>query len=148
MLAKPRIRVISLAAIVRPTDDALLVMRCFDPSRALIFYRPLGGAVEFGETTQETVRRELMEEIGLDVIVKRRLGVVESQFVYDGRPGHEIAFIWHAEFADTAAYLEETFTFQEDNGLSGEAIWVYPDKLASQGIPLYPTGLTELLARR
>ncbi|MCO5213853.1 MAG: NUDIX domain-containing protein [Caldilinea sp.] len=148
MLAEPRVRVISIAAISRPNDGAILAMRCYDPARSLVFYRPLGGAVEFGESTAETVRRELLEEIDREVIVGRRLGVLENVFVYDGRPGHEIIFVWQADFADAAAYLEETFTYQEDSGLSGDAIWVYPDKLASQGIPLFPTGLTELLKRR
>lgn len=148
MLAEARLRVIAIAAIVRPGDGAILAMRGYDPTRALVFYRPLGGAVEFGESTAETVRRELLEEIGREVIVGRRLGVLENVFVYDGRPGHEIAFIWQADFADAAAYLEEAFTYCDDGGLSGEALWVYPDRLASQGIPLYPTGLSEVLKRR
>ena len=145
MLADPRVRVISIAAISRPNDGAILAMRCYDPARTLTFYRPLGGAVEFGESTAETVRRELMEELGKEVVVKRRLGVLENRFVYDGRPGHEIIFIWQADFVDAAAYLEESLPYCEDNGLTGEAFWVYPDRLANQGIPLYPTGLTELL---
>lgn len=145
MLADARVRVIAIAAIVRPNDDAILAMRGYDPTRSLTFYRPLGGAVEFGESTAETVRRELMEELGREVVVKRRLGVLENRFVYDGRPGHEIIFVWQADFVDAAAYLEESLPYCEDDGLAGEAFWVYPDRLANQGIPLYPTGLAELL---
>ena len=33
-----------------------------------IFYRPLGGVIEFGERGAETVARELKEEIGADVL--------------------------------------------------------------------------------
>jgi hypothetical protein len=64
-----RIAVKALALIRRPSDGALLVGEAADPATGLVFHRSLGGHVEFGELASETVVRELMEELGIQVRV-------------------------------------------------------------------------------
>jgi NADH pyrophosphatase NudC (nudix superfamily) len=62
---KKRIR--PLAICVFRKDGRILVAEGYDPVKDHTFYRPLGGAIEFGETSRQTVSRELMEEIGAEV---------------------------------------------------------------------------------
>ena len=45
----------------------ILVAEGYDPVKREVFYRPLGGGIEFGERSEETVRRELLEEIHAEV---------------------------------------------------------------------------------
>ncbi len=144
MAADGKIRVIALAAILRPGDQALLVSRSFDPSKGQFFCRPLGGGVEFGESSEQALQREMHEELGVAVRMVRKLGVLESRFVHDGRAGHEIVIVWLAEFLDPALYREETLPYIEGDQQS-VALWVQPAVLRAQDIPLYPEGLVELL---
>ncbi len=61
------IRVIAIAVIARPTDGALLVYDGYDSVKRELYHRPLGGGIEFGETAEAAVRRELHEEIGVEL---------------------------------------------------------------------------------
>jgi ADP-ribose pyrophosphatase YjhB (NUDIX family) len=144
MALEGKIRTIVLAAIVRPSDQALLVSRGYDSSKVQIFYRPLGGGIEFGETSQQALQREMQEELGVAVRPLRKLATLESIFTYEGVRGHEIVIVWLAEFTDPALYLEATLPYTEGDQQSF-ALWVIPAKLQAQGIPLYPVELTDLL---
>ena len=74
-----------------------------------------GGYVELGETTEEAVKRELVEEIGKDVIIKKYLGVVENYFINKfSKKMHEISFYYVMDFVGTD--IEETdFTLIEND---------------------------------
>lgn len=144
MAVEGKIRTIVLAAIVRPSDHALLVFRGYNNRTAQHFYRPLGGGIEFGETSEQALQREIKEELGVAVRPVRKLATLESMFVHEGVPGHEIVIVWLAEFTDPALYLEETLPYTEGSRQS-VALWVIPSRLQAQGIPLYPSELTELL---
>ncbi len=144
MLADGRIRVIVLGVLLRPTDGSLLVFRGYDPCKQEAFCRPLGGGIEFGEGSWQALQREMLEELGVSVRPIRNLGTLESIFVFDGRPGHEIAVVWQAEFEDIVHYQHEKLVYHE-GGTQSEAVWVDPARLQAEGIPLYPCGLTELI---
>src|SRR3954469_17974091 len=94
----PTIRPIALAVPRRGED--LLVFEYYDPTKDLTFYRPLGGGIDFGETAEAAVRRELREELRVDLLNVRPLGVLESIFHGFGRDGHEIAFVFGCQLAD------------------------------------------------
>lgn len=74
-----------------------------------------GGYVELGETTEDAVKRELVEEIGKDVMIKKYLGVVENYFINKlSKKMHEISFYYIMDFVDTD--IEETnFTLVEND---------------------------------
>lgn len=144
MLAEERIRTIVLAVLLRPNDGSLLVFRGYDPRKQEAFYRPLGGGIEFGESSWQALQREMMEELGAVVRPIRNLGTLESIFEFNGCPGHEITIVWQAEFEDPTYYEQEALTYCEGNEQS-VALWVDPARLQVEGIPLYPSGLTELI---
>lgn len=64
-----------------------------DPTSGQQFYRLIGGGVEFGETGEAAVRREIMEELGSELENLQLVTMLENIFVYDGKPGHEIVFL-------------------------------------------------------
>jgi 8-oxo-dGTP pyrophosphatase MutT (NUDIX family) len=130
----------AMAVVRRPRDGALLVSEHVD-SRDPPFQRPLGGHVEFGEYALDTVRREFGEEIGQELTDVRRLGVLENIFGWRGGTEHEVVFIFTAAFAAPTAYeIEEQRIL--DNA-DRRVLWRPADAVSP---PLYPAGLTELIA--
>jgi len=83
-------RIRALAICIFRQDDAILVIEAFDSVKREVFYRPLGGGIEFGEASAAAVARELREEVGAEVCELRYLGTLENLFMYGGAHGHEI----------------------------------------------------------
>jgi len=126
--------------------DKLLAFEGYDEIKRQTFYRPLGGAIEFGEYSQETIAREIREELGAEVAGVRYLCTLENVFTYNGQPGHEIVLVYDGVFTDPALYQRERLEGREDSGEAFVARWVPLDLFTSGGPPLYPTGLLEQLA--
>lgn len=141
--APPRIRTLAVAVCV--DGDRALVERGHDRVAGRSYYRAIGGGVEFGERAAEAVAREWREELGLTLAELRPLGVLESLFSYEGRPGHEIVFAYRARVLEARAYAQDAFTRVDPSGLRHEAVWVPLDVLRQGAVPLYPAGLTALL---
>lgn len=53
-----------------------------------------GGHIEKGESAPEALAREIVEELGEEVEVKRFLGAVENKFEIDGTVIHEINLVF------------------------------------------------------
>jgi ADP-ribose pyrophosphatase YjhB (NUDIX family) len=66
-----------------------------------------GGRAEIGETSEETLKREMLEELLVEVTVGRLLWVVENFFRYEGKDWHELGFYYLME-------VPERFPFQAD----------------------------------
>jgi 8-oxo-dGTP diphosphatase len=73
----PRLPVLAVAAIVRQGNSLLMVRRGRAPSAGL--WSVPGGRVEAGETLDEALRREVLEETGLEIEPGELLGYVERQ---------------------------------------------------------------------
>jgi 8-oxo-dGTP pyrophosphatase MutT (NUDIX family) len=142
-MAQPGIKVKAFALIRR--GDELLVGLGSDRVKGERFGRLLGGHVEFGETTRETIVREMREELAAEVVVDRLVGWVENLFEYEGEPGHEVVAIYEVRFADPTLLTRESFEFHDiDEGCEG-VVWVTPQSMKAQGMQLYPEALTTLL---
>jgi 8-oxo-dGTP pyrophosphatase MutT (NUDIX family) len=137
----PTIRPIALA-VPRRGDD-LLVFEYRDPTKDETFYRPLGGGIDFGETAESAVRRELWEELGVELLDVRLLGVLENLFHGFGRDGHEIAFVFGCRLADQTLY--ETDAVGEVLDDPGTKVMWRALSTFGPGNPLYPDGLADLL---
>ena len=138
----PRIRAKAICAFRR--DDRILVAHGVDTVKTERYARPLGGTIEFGERAVDALRREIREELGADLCGPRLLGVLENLFTLEGRPGHEIVFVFDAEFADSRLYARPALPLLE-GGWDGPAVWVSISALRGGGTPLYPAGLLPLL---
>ncbi|MGL3607149.1 NUDIX hydrolase [Rhizobium sp. G187] len=59
-----------------------------------------GGRAEIGETSQETLRREMMEELQVEAKIERLLWIVENFFDYEGKAWHELGLYYLMEIPD------------------------------------------------
>lgn len=143
-MKKNRIR--PLAICVFRKDNRILVAEGYDEVKRQTFYRPLGGAIEFGERSEDTVRRELMEEIGAEVGEVWYLGTLENIFVFNGQSGHEIVLVYDGVLTDSGLYEQaEVEGVEVEAGQSFKAVWKGLDEFGEGKSILYPTGLLELL---
>ena len=122
----------------------VLVAEGYDPVKRETFYRPLGGAIEFGERATDALARELREELDAEITALRRLGVLENLFTFNGKPGHEIVLVFDGEFVDRALYEQPVLHGREHDGSTFRAGWKSLEAFRP-GEPLYPDGLLDLL---
>jgi len=128
-------------------NGAILVYEKFDYVKKTGFFRPLGGKVEFGEYSIQALKREILEETSLEIEEPELLGVLENIFVYNGRPQHEVDFVYDASFVDKSVYDRSELQFVEGEAKM-VARWV-PITRFTEGVEtLYPTGILDLLKRR
>ena len=142
---KPRIRPLALCLFRR--DDKIFVSQGFDRVTNSTFFRPIGGKIEFGERGYETVAREVMEELKVEVTDIHYLGTLENIFEYEGNPGHEIVLIYDGRFVDDRMNDDAVHVQgEDDNQLLYEAMWKLIDDFRQPDAPpLYPDGLLDLL---
>ena len=134
-----------IAISVFHNSNRILVFEGHDPVKGETFYRPLGGGIEFGESSEATVRRELKEEINVDVGDLRLLGVLENIFMFNGNSYHEIVMVFDGSLIDSGLYAQAEIHGKEANGDDVRAMWKSLDEFTSGKSILYPDGLLNLL---
>jgi ADP-ribose pyrophosphatase YjhB (NUDIX family) len=125
-------------------EDRLFLAEYHDPSSGERFYRPLGGAIAFGEHSRECIVREIREEMRTEITDLDYVGVIENIFIFDGKPGHEIVLVYEATFVDSRLYEVESVRCR-DNGGEFVAVWKPIAQFQAGRAPLYPEGLLDLL---
>lgn len=133
-----------LAICVFRHQNKILVFEGYDPKKNQTFYRPLGGGIEFGERSDETVRREMMEELNAEIADLKYLGTLENIFIFDGNPGHEIVQVYDGRLVDSGLYAQAEMSGHEADAGEFKVVWKSLDEFNPQ-TPLYPDGLLELL---
>ena len=139
-------RIRPIAICVFRHHDRILVGECYDSVKKGIFYRPLGGGIEFGERSEMTIKREIKEELGTDVTDLHLLGTLENLFVCDGKPGHEIVQVYDGRLEDASLYQREILHGIEDS-MPLRACWKTLDEFGEGQPPLYPEGLQVFLKK-
>ena len=135
-----------LAICIFSHNGKILVCEGYDPTKGETFYRPLGGAIEFGEYSIDTIQRELMEEIGAEVKELVYLGALENIFTFDGTPGHEIVQVYDGALVDPGLYGQDVISGHESGeNLPMKVVWKSLDEFGLNKSILYPDGLLKLL---
>ena len=142
---KKRIR--PLAICIFRNHDRILVNEGYDSVRNQHFFRPLGGGIEFGEPSVDTICRELMEELSVEVNKEslEYLGAVENIFTFEGTPSHEIVLIYDGMLKDSSLYRQAVIVGEEADGEEFQAVWKSIHEFGEEKAILYPTGLLEML---
>ena len=138
------IRAVALCVFLH--DGKLLVAEGFDAINKQKFGRPPGGTIEFGESSQRAIVREIREEIRAEIKNLQYWQTLENIFTYDGEIGHEIVFMYRGDLVDQELYDRSTIDGDE-NGNPLRAIWVPLADFSDERFPLYPTGLLEMIQK-
>ncbi|MEH7910376.1 NUDIX domain-containing protein [Rhizobium laguerreae] len=138
-----RVKVIGLAW----RKDQLLAAEVEDDSGRIKGVRPLGGAIEFGESREEALHREFREELETDIRIVGPWHLLENIYEHHGAIGHEFIFAADIELADASLYERDEIHYSELDETAATARWFGRDSLRDAGIDLYPTGLDRLLSR-
>jgi len=138
-----RVKVIGLAW----RKDQLLAAEVEDDSGRIKGVRPLGGAIEFGESREEALQREFQEELETDIRIVGPWHLLENIYEHHGATGHEYIFAVDIKLADASLYERDEIHYSELDETAATARWFGRDRLRDAGIDLYPTGLDKLLAR-
>ena len=103
--------------------------------------------IEFGETSVQAIEREVLEEIQQQIAQPKLICVLENLFSFDGQQGHEIVFVYDAEFIDSALYKEAEIQGYETNGFTYIAQWLSREQIEFNQHPVYPKGIEPWLFR-
>ncbi len=121
-------------------DEKVLVQEPLDRSFCFL----PGGRAELQETAGETLKREMQEELRVDVTVGRLLWVVENFFEHGGKTFHELGLYFLMTFPDDSPVIDTSKTFSLQEGLHDYVFrWRALDSLDS--IQIYPSFLQTAL---
>jgi ADP-ribose pyrophosphatase YjhB (NUDIX family) len=120
-------------------NEKILVFKGYDRGKDESFYRPLEGAIEFGEYGEQAIRREIREEIQAEIRDIKFLTIFENIFKYEGKMAHEIVLVFDGTLVDSSLY-EKTLIVQEDdeNQTKYNAYWKSLEEIKQENQPLYP----------
>lgn len=127
---------VRVGAIIRKDGRVLMVK-----SNLGDYCYSVGGRIKFGETAEQAVVREVLEETGVKMTVDRLGYVSEVYFINDspsksGKPVYELAFYFYMN-------VPEDFALTSDHLGDGaeKFVWVAPD----EPVTLYPNFMREAL---
>lgn len=123
-------------------NNKLLVGEGFDNIKNETFYRALGGGIEFLEKSDEALKREFLEEINANIIVKDFLGISENIFEYKGKKAHELTLFYSIDILDDD-YKEEYYI--KDGESRYKAKWIDVDEFKNKNKILYPDEVIKYL---
>lgn len=127
---------VRVGAIIRKDGRVLMVKSLLGD-----YCYSVGGRIKFGETAEQAVVREVLEETGVKMTVDRLGYVSEVYFINDspsksGKPVYELAFYFYMN-------VPEDFALASDHLGDGveKFVWVAPD----EPVTLYPNFMREAL---
>lgn len=125
----------TVAVLVK--DNKILVQREKDGNE----YALPGGHVKIGETLEDGLKRETIEEMGVKIECKRLLWSEECFWKWNGKQAHNIAFYYLVELCEDSQIPDNgEFVSQKDN-CNVVIGWMPVEKI--QEVTIYPTFLKE-----
>jgi ADP-ribose pyrophosphatase YjhB (NUDIX family) len=99
------------AILLGPDDRALFVRRAHEPAKGRLAVP--GGFVDLGETAEDALRREIKEEVNLEVGPLEFLCTALNQYEYRGvtYPVLDLAFVTRAQSTEKIAALDGVESF-------------------------------------
>ena len=101
-----------------------------------------GGRVEFGEAAEQTIRREMREELDIDIDIVRLLWVAENFFALGGMDYHELSLYFLMRLPNESKYMTQPGPYkcaEADRNLTFQWFPTQPEVL--DGLSLRPSFL-------
>ena len=83
-----------------------------------------GGRAEIGESSEETIRREMQEELQRAVRVERLLWTAENFFSFGDYAAHELGFYYLISLAEPFPFHESEIVHRVEDGVMVEFRWL------------------------
>jgi ADP-ribose pyrophosphatase YjhB (NUDIX family) len=118
-------------------DGLVLLHRAGDEP----FWTLPGGRAEMGEPAEQTIRREMQEELSTDVEVVRLLWLVENFFDFDNLSYHELALYFLIRFPPDSAPITQSAFESTDGDTRLQFKWFPIHEHTLCSLPLFPSFL-------
>ncbi len=125
----------ALCIILRDNKE-ILVGLGYDELKKEYFGRIMGGGMNFGETSEAAIRREIREELLCKIENLEFIKIIENIFTYNGEEGHQITFLYKGDLANKDLYKQEKIAVHDTK--SFEAEWLPLSDVISCKVKLYP----------
>ena len=107
------------------------------------YYALIGGRVEIGESSENTIKREIKEELGKNIEITGYISTIENFFEMKGSKYHEIMFVHKIEFTNEDDKKIE-YTMKNIEGKDYlQYEWIEINKIDEY--PLLPRAVKEVL---
>ena len=108
-------------------------------------YALIGGRVEIGENSADTIKREIKEELGKNVEITGYISTIENFFELKGIKYHEIMFVYKAEFCNEEDKKIEYTMKNMEGGIESDIHyeWIKIDEL--EKYPLKPQKIINVI---
>ena len=106
----------------------------------------VGGRVKIGESSEDTLKREIKEEMGKEIEILEYVSTIENFFDADDMPYHEIMFVYKVDFKND----EDKKIIDSIKNIEGEDElrydWIDLDKI--EEYPLKPQILKSMIKNK
>jgi len=122
-------------------ENKILVLE--EEYKGEVYYYLPGGGIEFLETSENALQREMKEELNIDIEEYQLLHIISNIFEIEGIKAHEIAQIYEIYNIDNERLIDGTA--MEGDLMPCKMKWIATDELINGGKKFYPEGLIGLL---
>ena len=124
-------------------ENKILVSEGYDKVKDEVFYRSIGGGIEFLEDSKEALKREFKEELNIDINVGEFLGIAENIFTYNGKNAHELILFYNVDIKNKD--YKEKYHIVDDNCVT-DAMWIDMNKFKNKELKIYPEQMFKYLS--
>jgi|AntAceMinimDraft_13_1070369.scaffolds.fasta_scaffold22966_2 ADP-ribose pyrophosphatase YjhB (NUDIX family) len=132
------------AQVIVIRDKKIFCCSGYDSIKKEYFYRTVGGGIDFAELAIDAIKREMQEEFAADLVNLQQVGITENIFTHMGNQGHEIVFIFTADFEDDSMYEDKIYPILDNLDAPG-AEWHPVEDFISGNNVLYPKAVLDFL---
>lgn len=131
------------AAAIIEHEGKVLLHKCSSES----YYALVGGRVQICESSDNTVVREIKEELGKDIELTGYVATIENFFEAKGKNYHEIMFVHKAEFIEEADKKIITDMKNIEGGQDSNVHYEWIEKAKLEEFDIRPCAIIDIIKK-